>query len=450
MKKEIEIIKFENIDDTLQYFFKSRPHGTIKLGLQRIKTLLRNAGNPENSFKAIQVAGTNGKGSVTRILSTIFTTLGLRTGANFSPHLVKFNERITFNNEMISDEDIVTVANQLSEAVAVMDAQSEEMKPSFFECTTAMAFKYFENKRVDVAAVEVGLGGRLDATTALTPDVTVITSIGLDHTKTLGDTIPLIAAEKAGIIKEEVPLVCGTTKKDAVEIIAHVANKKNAKMYLMNRDYSFEVLSNQINSNRFTFHSENLTLDNIELTMNGIHQFQNASTAIMAYLAYCEKNTIDPDIDALRKGLKKAYWPGRFEVLNETEKNPVIVDGAHNPEGIKALIKNWNIYFPEKKAVLLTGMLSGKDYAFMTSQLSSISKEVIVTEPNAPRETDTRLIVDAYKKMRDAHDVHYEPEHIKACEKAVELSRIHDAPILITGSLYVIGYLKKIIQENYL
>ncbi|HOO31770.1 MAG TPA: folylpolyglutamate synthase/dihydrofolate synthase family protein [Thermotogota bacterium] len=449
MNEHIEIKKFDNIEDTLQYFFKSRPHGTIKLGLQRINTLLRNAGNPEKSFKSIQIAGTNGKGSVTRMLSTIFTTLGFRTGANYSPHLVQFNERITFNNEMISDDEIIKTANQLIEPVSLMDKQSEEMKPSFFECTTAMAFKYFENRRVDVATVEVGLGGRLDATTALHPEVTVITSIGLDHTKTLGDTIPLIAAEKAGIIKEETPLVCGAYKKEAVDVIQKVAEERKAKMYLINRDYSFEKVSTRINSNIFNFQSENLTIENVELKMNGTHQFQNASTAIMAYLAFCEKTGIHPDISALKNGLKNTFWPGRFEVLNEAGKTPIIIDGAHNPEGIDALMENWNIYFPAKRTVLLTGMLSGKDYSYMTSRLASISEEIVVTEPNAPRETDTQLIVEAYGKVKNASEVHYLSDHGEACEKAFELALKYDSPILITGSLYVIGYLKKIIQEKY-
>jgi dihydrofolate synthase/folylpolyglutamate synthase len=449
MTENTKIRTFDNIDDTLQYFFKSRPHGTIKLGLQRIKTLLRNIENPEKSFKSIQVAGTNGKGSVTRILSTIFTTLGFRTGANYSPHLVKFNERITFNNELIRDEDIVKVANQLSEAVFLMDSQSEDMKPSFFECTTAMAFKYFENRRVDVATVEVGLGGRLDATTALHPEITVITSIGLDHTKTLGETIPLIASEKAGILKEETPLVCGTYKKEAVEVINKVAAEKKVKVYQIEKDYSFEAVRNKINSNIFNFHSENMNIENIELKMNGFHQFQNASTAIMAYLAFCNKIGIEADIHALKNALKNAFWPGRFEVLNETKKPYVVVDGAHNPEGINALIKNWKTYFPGKKPVLLTGMLSGKKYSSMTSELAAISEEIVVTEPNAPRETDTQLIFNEYKKHKSERQVHYMADHIKACERAFELSEKYDSPILITGSLYVIGYLKKIMLENY-
>lgn len=366
--------KFTHYQEALDYFFHSRPHGTIKLGLSRINRLLELIGNPQKKFNAIQIAGTNGKGSVTRLLSTIFTELSFKTGANYSPHLISFNERMTYNNQLISNTEIVELANDIYEAVNSMDQISEEMRPSFFECTTAMAFKYFEKKACDIAAVEVGLGGRLDATTSLDPVVTAITSIGLDHVKTLGDTIEKIAYEKAGIIKYQTPIICGTDITEAVSVIKMIAKEKDAPFYQFSKDYYYEAVENTINKNVFNFYSRKIDIKDIQLKMNGTHQMKNASTAIMAYLIYCEKKDLDVSVETLKKAISIANWPGRFEKLSDDPL--IIVDGAHNTEGIDALVENWKIYYGELKPILLTGMLSGKDYTNIVKALSDISSSV--------------------------------------------------------------------------
>jgi len=438
---------FTDYQETLDYFFHSRPHGTIKLGLSRIFKLLELIGHPQTKFKALQIAGTNGKGSVTRLLSTIFTELAFRTGANYSPHLVRFNERITFNNQLITDQEIVELANDIYDAVNIMDKLSEEMKPSFFECTTAMAFKFFEKMACDIAAVEVGLGGRLDATTSLNPVITAITSIGLDHVKTLGDTIEKIAYEKAGIIKEKTPIICGTNISEAVSVIKTVAEKRKAAFYQYKQDYDYEIVQNKINDNMFHFFSKKKDIKDIKIKLNGIHQMKNASTAIMAYLTFCEKQDIEFSVETLKKAIWNANWPGRFEIL--AEDPVIIVDGAHNVEGIDALIENWKVYYGEEKPILLTGMLSGKDYTHIVKVLSNISSSVIITEPNSPRETDTSLIIREYCKHKKENEVVYLPDHKEACMKALALSGRTKHPILITGSLYVIGYLKEIIKKNH-
>jgi len=438
---------FKNYQETLDYFFHSRPHGTIKLGLSRIIKLLDLLGNPQTTFDAVQIAGTNGKGSVTRLLSTLFSKLNFQTGANYSPHLVRFNERITLNNEMIQDQEIISLANDIYHAVNTMDQISEEMKPSFFECTTAMAFKFFEKKSCDIAAVEVGLGGRLDATSALAPVVTAITSIGLDHVKTLGDTIEKIAYEKAGIIKEQTPIICGAQSPNAVSVIKQVAQEKNAPFYEYSKDYDFQALKSHFDENVFNFHSKKIDIKNIPLKMNGIHQMKNASTAIMTYLVYCDKKGLDYNIDQLKAAIKEAYWPGRFEKISN---NPlIVVDGAHNLQGIDALVKNWKLYFNESKPILLTGMLSGKDYPRIVKKLSEISSTVVITEPQSPRDTDTKLILEEYKKHKKEHMVDYLPDHQEACLKTLNDALKENQPILITGSLYVIGYLKEIMNAHH-
>lgn len=438
---------FTDYQQVLDYFFNSRPHGTIKLGLKRILKLLELIGNPQNNFNSIQVAGTNGKGSVTRLLSTIFTDLTFQTGANYSPHLVNFNERITCNNRLINNNEVVELANDIHDAVSTMDEISPDMKPSFFECTTAMAFKFFEKKACDIAAVEVGLGGRLDATTSLKPVITVITSIGLDHVKTLGDTIEKIAYEKAGIIKNETPIICGTHKPQAIAVIREVAKANKAPIYQFSKDYYFEIVKNRIDDNIFNFFTPKTQFKNIKLKMNGIHQMKNASTAIMSYLIYCERQNIKVSLDKLKNAIWNSNWPGRFEKISS---NPlIIVDGAHNTQGIDMLLENWKIYFGQEKPILLTGMLSGKDYTHIVQVLSDISSAVVITEPNSPRDTDTSIIVKEYKKHKKECDVHYISDHKEACLKALNLSNLHNNPILITGSLYVIGYLKEIMKTYH-
>jgi len=443
----LDIKIFTDYKEVLGYFFHSRPHGTIKLGLERILKLLELIGNPQNEYNTIQIAGTNGKGSVTRILSTIFTELSFQTGANYSPHLVSFNERITLNNQLISNNEVVALANDIYAAVNTMDEISTDMKPSFFECTTAMAFKFFEKKSCDVAAVEVGLGGRLDATTSLNPNITVITSIGLDHVKTLGDTIEKIAFEKAGIIKYDTPIICGTQKPEAISVIKEVANEKKSPFYQFSKDYDYEILNNNINDNTFNFYSPKTQIKNIKIKMNGIHQMKNASTAIMAYLTYCERLNIKISPNKIKNAIWNANWPGRFEKISN---NPlIIVDGAHNRQGIDMLFENWKIYFGQEKPVLLTGMLSGKEYTHIVKVLSNISSSVVITEPNSPRDTDTSIIVKEYKKYKKESDVQYISDHQEACLKALSLSEIQKNPILITGSLYVIGYLKEIMKSYH-
>jgi len=448
VKSEFEDRKFENIEQVIDYLYFKRPHGQVKLGMERIEYLVEKLGKPNLEYNTIHVAGTNGKGSVTRTLSTIFTEMGFTVGANYSPHLVKFNERITVNNENISDEEIVEVVNRLYPVIEEMDSISEEMKPSFFEIISAMGFEYFKMKQVDLAIIEVGLGGRYDATSVVHPDVCVITNVGFDHMKTLGNTLAKIAFEKSGIIKDFIPVVTGSEEIEALEVIREVSEEKKTRLHVLNEGFSYIDKNMKIAENVFDFSDDKYRFEDLVLNLNGIHQFKNCSVAIKAYIEYCVKNDIEVDENSLRNALKKVFWPGRLELVSDNPQ--IIVDGAHNKQGIDALVENWKTYFPGIRPILLTGMLSDKEFDEMTKKLSDLAVKVVVTEPNAPRETDTSLIVDSYKKNMPDDSVFYFKDHESACKKALELSSEvsgKGTPILVTGSLYVIGYLKEILLK---
>lgn len=433
--------KFENAKEVIDFLYNTRPHGQVKLGLERISFLLNELGNPHLKYKTLHVAGTNGKGSVTRILSTILKEHGFKTGANYSPHLIRINERFTINNEEIDDKNIVEIMNIIMPAVEKMDSMSEEMKPSFFEIATAIAFLYFYEQKVDIAVFEVGMGGRFDATNVIKPVVSVISNIAFDHVKTLGDTLGKIAFEKSGIIKNNTPVVTGAENKEAVEVICKEAEKKEAEVFLLHRDFDYENTCFELGKNLFDYKDTNLNLEKIQLSLNGEHQFKNTSVAIRAYYEFCKREKININERALRKALKEVYWAGRFEVISV---NPlIIVDGAHNEQGSLQLTENWEKYFPGKKAVLITGILSDKDYSSMVRNFAKIAKSVIVTEPVSPRATDISEIYNEFAKYFNEENLFFEKEHYKACKKALEILG-ENTPVLLSGSLYLIGYLKEV------
>ncbi|MEK6869330.1 MAG: folylpolyglutamate synthase/dihydrofolate synthase family protein, partial [Nanoarchaeota archaeon] len=266
------------------------------LGLDRIESLLKKLGNPEKKLRCIHVAGTNGKGSVCAMISSILTGAGYKVGLYTSPHLKKFNERIRINNKLISDKDIVKYYLKIKKYVT---------NQSFFEITTAMAFLYFADKKVDFAVLEVGLGGRLDATNVVTPLVSIITNIGLEHTKYLGNTIKKVAYEKAGIIKNNVPVVTAA-EGIALAAIKKISNERNSRLYIANKKNA-----------------------NYRIGLKGEFQKLNAAMAIKAIGILKNNYGVKIKKSNVKKGLLNAKWPGRFQFL---EKN-ILVDCAHNPHG---------------------------------------------------------------------------------------------------------------------
>jgi len=425
--------------DVLKRLYVERPHGKVKLGLYRIKELLERLGNPHKDYPVIHITGTNGKGSASRIVQAILTESGKRVGLYTSPHLYTFKERISVDGEMITEKEVVDLFAEINPHAKKMDDKGEEFSPSFFEFVTAMAFLYFKEKKVDVAVVEVGLGGRYDATNVVNPSITAITTVDLDHTMTLGNTLRQIAYEKAGIIKENVPVVVGEEKKDPLEVIQKIAEERNASVLLFNRDFRYSEKTLRLNGNRFDYFGRNV-LNDLVLSLNGKHQLRNASIS----LRIIEEVEGELKEVSVRKGLMNVKNPGRFEVFKRSGKT-IVLDGAHNPAGAKALVESLRIYFPEEKMVGVIGILDDKDRESMMNYFKDVLGKVIITKPKSERAKNMEELFEIAKKY--IQRTFFIEEPLKALERAFEEE---EEVIVVAGSLYLIGEIEEYLVEGKL
>ncbi|MGE0033223.1 MAG: folylpolyglutamate synthase/dihydrofolate synthase family protein [Pseudothermotoga sp.] len=428
--------------EMLEYIYKERPSGKITLGLERIVELCELLGNPQCSFRSVHVTGTNGKGSVTKLLSNLLIEHGFQTGGYYSPHLSSFKERILVNEEFVPDELYLECFREVQKFAEQMDQKGETHKPSFFEFTTAMAFCIFERMKVRTSAIEVGLGGRFDATNVLKSDVAVIVTVGYDHMHILGDTLEKIAFEKAGIIKDSIPTVCGETKPGPVEVIKKVCEEKKSELHLLNRDFIYENTEMKLNENRLDFRGQR-EFKRLELTLNGEHQFLNAAVALEAFLLFADRMGFEVKEEAVRKALKKTTHPGRFEVVGERPR--YIFDGAHNASAATSLRKAINTYFKGEKLAGLVGILDDKDKAGVLSQIAPLFERLIVTRPVSHRAVNPQETYEIAKRYNDS--VSFEPDPIKALETLKEEGW---PTIIITGSLYLVGYVRDYVLDGKL
>ncbi|AEH52003.1 bifunctional folylpolyglutamate synthase/dihydrofolate synthase [Pseudothermotoga thermarum] len=426
----------------LKYLYTERPSGKVTLGLERIQELCRRLNNPQDCFRSAHVAGTNGKGSVTKFLSYLFIEHGLKTGSYFSPHLSIFKERILVNEQFVDEQTFVDAFEIVQSEAEKMDQLGINMSPSFFEFVTAMAFVIYRLKNVQATSIEVGLGGRYDATNVVLPSVSVIVTIDFDHMHILGDTLAKIAYEKAGIVKESVPTVCGETKEEPLEVIREVCRQKNSKIHVYGKDFSYEALELKLSQNLFNFHG--LTdFKNLEISLNGEHQFLNASVALQAFLIFAQKEGIKVDEEKVRSALKKASIPGRFEVI--AGKPTIIFDGAHNIGGAKVLKKSIQDYLKGQKLAAVIGMVDDKDKRAVLSHLAPLFERIYVTKPVSHRAVNVR---ETYEIAREFNkNVVFEPDPLKAFEN---LKSEGWETIIITGSLYLVGYLRDYIIDGQL
>ncbi len=409
-------------------------------GLERTERILEILGNPHKKIKCIHIAGTNGKGSTTSIINSILIEEGFKVGMYTSPFLEEFEERIQINKENIKKEDLAICVETVKEAV---DKVIEEgySHPTEFEIITCVMFEYFYKNKVDYAVIEVGLGGRLDSTNVVSPILTVITSIGLDHTNLLGNTIEEIAREKGGIIKNNVPLILYPQKESVKKEILKIAKEKNSKVYIVNEKNS-KLIS--INKEKFYQNIEVKGLKKdykLKLRLLGEHQILNCNVAINAVevLAKIE----DFNINNIEKGVFNAKWIGRLEVLRE---NPLIViDGAHNIQGIKMLKKNILEYFDYDDMYLLIGILSDKQVDDMIKEIVPLSKKVIALTPHSDR-AELASELREHIKMVNKNVLSFE-DYNEGLEEILKEAKENDL-ILVTGSLYMIGDMRKIINKK--
>lgn len=393
-----------------------------KPGLERVTALCEALGNPQDDLRFIHVAGTNGKGSFCAMTASILRAAGYRTGLFTSPYIKVFNERMQVDGQPIADEELAELTAFVR---PVADAMTD--KPTEFELITAIAFLYFKRHHCDVVVLETGMGGRLDATNLIHhPLLSVITSIALDHTAFLGDTIPQIAAEKAGIIKAGSPVLWGGENAEAEAVIAATAQEKNAPYHRVDRT-SLRVLSADLEGTHIAYGDD----DDLTLSLLGLYQPYNAATVLTAVeLLKKQGLTISPD--AVREGLSSVYWPGRFEVLS---RQPLtIFDGAHNAEGIAAAVESVRHYFADQKVYVLTGVLQDKDYHAIAHSLAQVASRAFVLTPENPRALAGETYAALLKGLGVAAEAYGSIEAAYAAARAA--AQANGTPLLCLGSLY--------------
>ena len=405
------------IEKLLDELYSYSMHG-IKLGLENIKTLCKEMGEPQKDYKVIHVAGTNGKGSTSTTIETILLEAGYRVGKYTSPHILKFNERIRANGQDITDEDIVKYYQLVKDIVA-----KTGLRPTFFEMTTAMMFKYFSDLKLDYVVLETGMGGRFDATNVCEADICVITNVGLDHIEYLGDTIYKIAKEKAGIIKNCPKVVVADSNseflkaisEEKAEIINVLEKYKDARMKL---DFKKFVTRIEIGEESYDF------------SLFGDYQFKNFLTA------YEVVTELGIDREIIKKACKKVVWQCRFE--RYLEKPLVILDGAHNEDGMRELCKIIEQGYRSDEVVIITSILKDKDVKHMLKLMRKISDNIVFTSlEDNPRGTTGEKILE---QLEDKRGCLVENDMKKAYEIAKNLNK---KIIVVCGSFYTLSKFKE-------
>ncbi|WZL74445.1 bifunctional folylpolyglutamate synthase/dihydrofolate synthase [Clostridiaceae bacterium 35-E11] len=429
-----------NYQEALNYIHNTYKFGS-KLGLENITYLLELMGNPQEELKVIHVAGTNGKGSTSSFIHSVLMTQGYKVGLYTSPYLEEFTERMRINGKNIPKEVLAEITTFIKEKVQEMLARGMQ-HPTEFEIVTAIGFEYFKREKVDFVVLEVGLGGRGDSTNVVkSPLVSVITPIDFDHTDYLGDTLEKIAFEKAGIIKENSYVVSYPQKEEAMKVIEDVCTARNAKLRKAAID-AIAIIEQSDKGQVFHGNYGDETLENLEIRMLGAHQVQNAVLALTALFTLEKGHHIKISKEALYEGLKNSIWPGRLEIM---QQNPIVlIDGAHNVHGIKALTKVLKDLFKGKNIILGIGILGDKDVDPMLAEIIPLATNVVLTEPDNPRALAVEKLSEKVAKYEKT--VSKKKKISEAVETALSLANEEDV-VVFAGSLYMIGEVRRILRN---
>lgn len=417
--------------DNLQFF-------KIKLGLESMTQFLKRCGSPEGNLKFIHVGGTNGKGSVAVNLLTILQEAGYKTGLYTSPHLSSVRERFRINDRYISRSNFASIASQIVNVLG--DSQI-----TYFEFTTALALLWFAEQEVDIAIMEVGLGGRLDATNVITPLVSVITNVSIDHEAYLGTTIPMVAAEKAGIIKQNIPVVSGVLDPLAKDVIANRAKDLNAPLYELHRDFSIKQ-NQQSKWNYSPLCDQDNSLIDLTPGLHGKHQAENLSLAL-ASLELIAENGFSVDSKTIYQTVKNVFWPGRIESFECDDGDghaiQYLLDGAHNPAGISALLDALQNDFQYKKLILVWASMADKDIGKCLHPVVPFCDHIIFTRPEEIRSAKPSQLLEIVLGT-DRHKCQKADSVEIALKRAAEIATKDDL-VCIAGSLYLIGLARSIL-----
>jgi dihydrofolate synthase / folylpolyglutamate synthase len=415
----------------LDSMYSMRRFGIV-LGLETTAGILAGLGNPQHTFASIHIAGTNGKGSIASALATILQKAGYRVGLYTSPHLIRFNERICVNGVPIADDDVV------SSWEAVKTVHHGDREPTFFEFSTAMAFYEFSRQNVDWAIVETGMGGRMDSTNVITPAVSVITNISLEHKTYLGSTIKAITGEKAGIIKPGVPVVTGATQKSARSVIEATAAEKSAPLYIMGRDFRVR----RTGSGRFSYAGLDHHWKGLATGLMGGHQVDNAAM-VLATSELIMRGKSNLLKDHIHYGLAQNRWPGRLEVVSE--KPFVVLDGAHNLMAARNLSRFLQDALAGRRITMVAGILDDKPYEAILKDLVAPCERLIITQAKIDRSLPSKTLEAAARPL--IGDIRIIEDVGKAVHYAITSSAPEDV-VCIAGSLYVVGEAKAALEKS--
>jgi dihydrofolate synthase/folylpolyglutamate synthase len=417
-------------EKTLEYLFGLEKFGMI-FGLDNIRWLLDIVENPHYFIQTVHIAGTNGKGSVATMLTHILKEGGFKVGKYTSPHLVSFTERITVNEKEITEEEVADITEYIRGRVI----EKDKNRPfTFFDFTTALAFEYFRREKVDIAVIETGLGGRLDSTNVILPLLSIITNIAYDHSDLLGSSLANIAFEKAGIIKQGVPVV-SACEGISEKIIEDRAKELHCQAYTLNRDFSYEKTDDQ----RLAYRGISRNFGDVFVNLYGDHQLTNCALALCASEVLSSLGFFVQD-DTILHALSRVTWQGRLEKVKEGPL--VLLDAAHNPHGVHALSEFIQTHFRDKKKILVFGVMKDKEYEKMLEEIVPAMDTIILTKPNVER------ALSPYSMQSCLDNAIITDNMRNALEKAKTMATEKDL-ILVTGSFYTIGEAKTIINEIF-
>jgi dihydrofolate synthase/folylpolyglutamate synthase len=397
--------------------------------LERMRALMAELGNPQDTYPTIHIAGTKGKGSTAALCASALRAAGYKTGLYTSPHLLDFCERIQVDGQPIPHNELADLVDEIKPAVARVP------KLTTFELTTALGYLYFARQHAQVAVIEVGLGGRLDATNVITPRVSVITSLSYDHTAVLGDTLTLIAGEKAGIIKPGAPVVSSPQREEALRVLERVAAERGCKLTLVGREVSYQMVTQSLDGQEFSVQwtvNSNQYSTTLRIPLLGAHQVENAAAAYAALRAA----GLGVSDEAIASGFAAVRWPGRFEIVRR-ENPTVIFDSAHNQDSFEKLAATLETYFPGRKVTLIFGVSEDKHLLAMLTAIRPLLARVIATRADHPRALEPEKIVEAARQLGVESDAAVPVE--TALKRALDLSQKDGSIVLAAGSIFLVA-----------
>jgi len=420
-----------NFDEAIDWLYGFQKFG-VKLGLERIKHLCKNLGNPQDSYKIVHVGGTNGKGSVCKIIGSILTSSGYKVGVYTSPHLQRFSERYVIDGIEISENDVALLVEKIKPIVEKMKKNGDT--PTFFEIVTAMGFEYFKKEKVDFAVIEVGLGGRFDATNIVTPLISIVTNVTLEHQSVLGKTIKKIAIEKAGIIKNKIPVVTGA-KDDALEVVEKTADEKNSPITIVDSG-NWKRLSEGV----FLIKG---SLDDYTVKTKMIGDFQGGNIALaISAVEITQMNGVFVTDESIIDGVEQTVNPGRMEIIGDSPC--ILLDGAHNVACMNILKETVEDDFEFDNFILVLGVLSDKNIEEMLRIIVPLASEIIVTKSKNDRACNPKILKDTIQKLGFKNKIVVKNEIKDALDYAKAIAKKTDL-VCVTGSLFTVGEAREIL-----